>query len=185
MPAFLFCSAQNLCKFFNSKIINGVRMKRSEYLVPLSWEHHSALVNANRIKLGVENKAPLSVIQEFVEYIWEHDLLPHFEREEEVILSREEADKIPTDIKERTLAEHQEFSTLFDQILQTAEEAEKKKLLKRFADLLVAHVRFEESEFFPSVEKEFSQEALKEIGKELKERHVPACFTWEPPFWKQ
>ena len=160
-------------------------MKRSEYLVPLSWEHHSALVNANRIKLGVKNKAPVSEIQEFVKYIWAHDLLPHFTREEEIILQREETPKIPRAIRDRTLAEHQEFSALFDQILNTNDDALKMDLFKRFGDLLVTHVRFEESEFFPSVEKTFSKETLKIIGKELKEQHVPGCITWQPPFWKK
>ncbi len=160
-------------------------MKRSEYLVPLSWEHHSALVNANRIKLGVENKGKIEDIREFIEYIWQHDLLPHFNREENIILSHREAAKIPQAIKERTLNEHSEFKQLFDQIMSLEPNSAQYDLFKRFAALLVSHVRFEESSFFPAVEQKFSKEALKKIGKELKEQHVPGCITWQQAFWRK
>lgn len=160
-------------------------MKRSKFLVPLSWEHHSALVNANRIKLGVENKGKVEDIRKFIEYIWQHDLLPHFTREETIILNHQEAVKIAQTIKERTLNEHSEFLQIFNQIMQSQLNSGQYELFKRFAVLLVSHVRFEESEFFPAVEKRFSKEALEIIGKKLKEQHVPGCITWQPAFWRK
>ncbi len=160
-------------------------MKRSKYLVPLSWEHHGALVNANRIKLGVEKKAASNEILQFVRYIWEHDLLPHFKREENIILNHGEANRIPKAIRERTIKEHKEFIDLMEQIGQVQKEEQYRELFQQFSRLLIAHVRFEENEFFPAVENEFLPETLREIGEKLKDRHVPACITWQPPFWKK
>jgi len=160
-------------------------MKRTPYLTPLSWEHHSALVNANRVKRGLAAQADLAVIQEFIEYIWEQDLRPHFNREENILLSRPEAKGIPEAIKTRTLQEHEEFNALFRQIQSSVTPDEKNTLFSRFAELLIAHVRFEESEFFPSVEEAFPEDVLEMVGQQLKEQHVPACFTWNPPFWEK
>ncbi len=160
-------------------------MKRTPYLTPLSWEHHSALVNANRIKRGLANQADLNTIQEFIEYIWKHDLRPHFNREENILLNRPEAGRIPPAIKERTLNEHEEFNELFRQIVASVTPDDKKNLFSRFSDLLIAHVRFEEGEFFPAVEEKFPEDVLEIAGRQIKEQHVPACFTWDPPFWER
>jgi len=48
-------------------------MKRSKYLVPLSWEHHSALLNANRLQKGLANQTPKGILLDFLKYIWEND----------------------------------------------------------------------------------------------------------------
>ncbi len=160
-------------------------MKRSEFLVPLSWEHHSALVNANRIKLGVLNGGKVEDIREFIVYIWQHDLFPHFEREERVILGHQEAAKLPAEIKEQVLKEHERFADIFDRIGRGDVQTELMGYFKTFADLLISHVRFEESSFFPAVEKVFSGESLREIGKTLRAQHVPGCITWQPVFWKK
>ena len=160
-------------------------MKRTPYLTPLSWEHHSALVNANRIKRGLAIAADPAVMQEFIEYIWKQDLRPHFNREENILLSRPEAHLIPAAVKQRTLNEHKEFDELFRQIAASKTSGEKTNLFKRFADLLIAHVRFEEGEFFPAVEENFPKDVLEAAGRQLKEQHVPACFTWNPPFWEK
>ncbi|HHE55818.1 MAG TPA: hypothetical protein ENL21_08555, partial [Caldithrix abyssi] len=60
-------------------------MKRSKYLVPLSWEHHSALLNANRLQKGLANQTPKGILLDFLKYIWENDLSPHFNREETIL----------------------------------------------------------------------------------------------------
>ncbi len=160
-------------------------MKRSKFLVPLSWEHHSALVNANRIKLGVQNQGNVADIRAFIVYIWQHDLLPHFTREEQVILNHDEAQKISEEIKDRIRSEHEAFKGLYEQITNSNNEDRLNDRFERFAALLVAHVRYEENTFFPAVEQHFSQAALHEIGKALKEQHVPGCITWQPAFWKR
>ena len=51
-------------------------MKRDKNLETLSWEHHDALVSASRLKRGVEKKADVSHMRDFLLYVWENDL-PH------------------------------------------------------------------------------------------------------------
>ncbi len=160
-------------------------MKRSKELIPLSWEHHSALVNASRIQRGLENQTAVSILQEFIEFIWQHDLRPHFDREENIIINRTEAEAIDPGIKQRTLDEHREFNDLFDRIVKSNNSEQKMSYMERFAKLLTDHVRFEENQFFPAVEEHFTADILQLVGKQLKEQHVPACITWNPPFWEK
>ena len=160
-------------------------MKRSPYLTPLSWEHHSALVNASRIKRGLALKADLALMEEFLFYIWKTDLLPHFQREEDAFLKEKSWRHVAENVREHMLNDHHEFTLLVEQIALLQDAPEKSELIERFADLLVSHVRFEERQLFPVIESAFDEEALKIIGKQLKERHIPGCIQWQPAFWKK
>ena len=157
-------------------------MKRKKELVPLSWEHHSALVNANRIKLGLNVSADLNRIFEFLDYVWRHDLEPHFRREEDILLHGESQHRLSKENLAEFHRQHQSLRALFKEISQrppaTAE------LLQDFAQLLIEHVQFEERAFFPEIEQKYDRAELTEIGRLLKEAHVPGCITWQPPFWK-
>ncbi len=158
-------------------------MKRSKYLVPLSWEHHSALLNANRIQKGLQINAELNLMVEFLKYIWENDLKGHFEREEKIVFSVDDWDAVEPHLKEQVLQEHQAMGEIADKILSSSSQEEIKQLLARFAQMVVDHVRFEERQLFPAVEKSFNKETLQSIEKALHDAHVPGCVSWNPKFW--
>jgi len=160
-------------------------MKRSKYLTPLSWEHHSALLNANRLQKGLANQTSKNILIDFLNYIWENDLSPHFKREENIVFSVKDWLNVPEPLRNQVLQEHQEMTDLAEQIKTAADEQELKRLMELIAQKVMDHVRFEERTLFPQIEESFSPSALEKIEKDLKEAHVPGCVIWEPKFWEK
>ncbi len=159
-------------------------MKRSKYLVPLSWEHHAALLNANRLQKGLGNQTPIRVLLDFLKYVWENDLSPHFNREESIVFTATDWQNVPDTLRKQVLQEHQEMAELVNQIEVATNEVELNHLIGHFAQEVIDHVRFEERSLFPKIEEMFSPEILEQIEKDLKKAHVPGCVVWEPKFWE-
>jgi hemerythrin-like domain-containing protein len=122
-------------------------MKRSEHLIPLSHDHHVALVVANRLKSSL-NQFDQKDALEYWEEIrgqYKQDLLKHFEVEENELLPlldgvSEKASMLAINI----IADHTKMRNLLSSHdLSAAVE---------FAELLKKHVRFEERELFPWLE---------------------------------
>lgn len=115
-------------------------MKRSAGLRTLSSEHHTGLVLARRAIQAVEEGQVADAWQDLI-LKFEQELEPHFRQEEEQLLPAlhqlgEEA------IVQRTLEEHAALRALIHDRERDAEA------LKAFAELLKAHIRFEERELF-------------------------------------
>ena len=126
-------------------------MKRAEALIPLSKDHHKALVTAKRIA-DLQAQAE----QEICEY-WDakrevirDELLPHFSSEEHALgpLLTQGGDQY----HQRLLEEHQMLVGLL------AEKGSSNAF--KFSELLKQHVRFEERELFPWLEANYSAEIL-------------------------
>lgn len=125
-------------------------MKRSLILQPLSREHHQALVFSKRLHALADLPA-LSQQQQWGEFrlILSDALLPHFDEEEHYFL-HELGVAADNSLFKRMLEDHQTMRAYMnsDEVSQ----------LHQFADLLKVHVRFEERELYPWLEKEFSLE---------------------------
>ncbi len=160
-------------------------MKRSKELTPLSWEHHSALVNANRIKRGVAVQAAPQLIEEFLLYIWDTDLKEHFQREETNFTVHPAWKNVPEEYRQKMLNEHNELEELVNRVKNNSNPDEKLKLMDSIADIIIGHVRFEEQQLFPAIEAAYDPALLSEIGRALTEQHVPGCIHWQPSFWKK
>jgi hemerythrin-like domain-containing protein len=160
-------------------------MKRSEFLTPLSWEHHSALLNANRLKLGLQNGTEVAILQEFWEYVWKTDLQPHFDREERLLAQNAHWTKLDGALANQMIAEHRAMEAHMRALANAQKEDERKKILAELSKMVSDHVRFEEGKLFPAIEQVFPPADLQEIGKRLKEEHVTGCITWQPAFWKR
>jgi len=127
-------------------------MKRSDALQPLSREHHTALTLAKACERAVQsgaaeqvNTACQRVIRAFAS-----ELEPHFLVEEQSLLPLlKEAETQP--LIRRTLADHQQMRALLEGLQQDDAAA-----LERFGKCLSDHVRFEERELFPALEKVMS-----------------------------
>lgn len=122
-------------------------MKRSEHLIPLSHDHHVALVVANRLKSSLNQFDQKDAIEywEEIRGQYRQDLLEHFEVEESELLPlldgvSEKASMLAINI----IADHTKMRNLLSSHdLNAAVE---------FAELLKKHVRFEERELFPWLE---------------------------------
>ncbi len=144
-------------------------MKRDTRLYLLSWDHHHGLVLARNLKLALAEETSEAierarcVLLEF----WGMNLHSHFLAEEEILFPAvRHLETCSTEV-EIVLAEHQQFYEMIAAINPSANNEELVKLLTRFAELLVQHIRFEENVVFPKIEANLSNEAMDEIGKML------------------
>ncbi|WP_028470672.1 hemerythrin domain-containing protein [Neptunomonas japonica] len=125
-------------------------MKRALILQPLSRDHHQALVFSKRLQalaaLPEQNR-----LQEWSEFrlILSNALLPHFDEEERYFLY-ELGVTADNCLFKKMLEDHQ--------AMRACMNSDEVSQLQQFSDLLKAHIRFEERELFPWLEKEFSLE---------------------------
>ena len=147
-------------------------MKRHAAFIPLSREHHEALLLATRLMQG----------RKALERLWSHDLMwqakyvvdffdghlaEHFRVEEELLfpevtpyLAKED------DVVTLLLEEHAEMREMTELLRQPTE----KKLectLARFGEILERHIRREERLLFPFCEAHLPPEKLEELGRAM------------------
>lgn len=149
-------------------------IKRSKELVPLSKEHHEALLFAWKIRQGLQNGTDHKVIAAFVEWFWNADLQEHFRKEEDVL-----AKHLPQDneLVKQMLEEHQELEAQVRICAMIPDEA----MFLQLADGLNNHIRFEERKLFPYAEKVIAPNEMEVIYHELvKTKPHP---KWEDEFW--
>ena len=154
-------------------------MKRHESLHPLSQHHHFALIQvwelrrALKLPAAERGKAVRAVARKFVRF-WKNAGQIHFREEEEVLLpafaqhARLDLDK---DVM-RMLAEHAIIRGLIGRVeaaLGNGEVSEDD--VSKLAQTLHDHVRLEENEIFPRIEKALSENALRTMGKGLHRLH--------------
>ena len=129
-------------------------MPRIGALLSLSREHHSSLVMARTARRAAnenENDAmarsvAMSAAIASIEAHWHTLMAAHFEREERLI--RIAQDALDPQAVTRVLAEHAEL-----RLLAAGPCAlEPATRLRRFADLISAHVRYEERTLFPQLQ---------------------------------
>ncbi len=123
-------------------------MARSGALLPLSREHHTSLVmarTARRAAADSSNTVCLTALAD-MEAHWHTLMAAHFEQEEQLI--RIAAETLSSESVARILAEHAELRMLTCGPCLLEPVAR----LRRFADLVVAHVRYEERVIFPQLQ---------------------------------
>ena len=154
-------------------------MKRHESLHPLSQHHHFALIQvwelrrALKLPAAERGKAVRAVARKFVRF-WKSAGQVHFREEEEVLLpafalhARLDQDK---DVM-RMLAEHAIIRGLIGRVEAALENGEvSEDDVSKLAQTLHDHVRLEENEIFPRIEKMLSEEELRAMGKGLHRLH--------------
>ncbi|MFZ1445773.1 MAG: hemerythrin domain-containing protein [Candidatus Dechloromonas phosphoritropha] len=123
-------------------------MKRHPQLQDLSREHYSALKLARAARQAAESGEmdAMTTLAQRVVRLFATELDPHFRVEEQGILVAL-ARAGENELVERTLSEHAELRRL-NMLLSDPDAV----TLLRFADLLTAHVRFEERELFEAAQ---------------------------------
>jgi hemerythrin len=153
---------------------------RDASLVPLSRDHHEALVQAQRLRRSAAatlEQRTWDVVKAFLDF-YENELLGHFADEEELLLPRtESADPAGA---ERIRAEHRELHELAGALrAAAADRTEPRPLLRDLGELIDDHVRFEERAYFMAVQERIAPDALAELGRLLLERRSarsgPVC----------
>lgn len=128
-------------------------LKRDPALISLSREHHKGLILAQLLKAdmpdyqGLPSDIPAKVA--FAKKEYEQRLKAHFAREESWLLPLcQGKGEDLAQMAARVAAEHQEISTA---ILQLDEQATP-ETLDQLGRLLEQHIRFEEREWFQSMQ---------------------------------
>lgn len=119
-------------------------MRRHQQLQDLSREHHTALQLALRAKRAAQSGDAAQIAASAAACVeaFSVELDPHFVIEENELLPAL-AQQGEHDLVRRTLAEHEQLRSLVVQLAQPDATT-----LQSFAELLHAHVRFEERELF-------------------------------------
>lgn len=143
---------------------NPTGKKRDPALVPLSHDHHHALVIAMLLRRA-SDKTAVGTRQAFTDF-WEHDLREHF-RVEERILFPVRAEQAGADdaLLRRALQDHERIRELANAAI--AADPPTGDQLVTLGDAISDHVRFEERELFPAIESGLSPERLAELGDAL------------------
>jgi hemerythrin-like domain-containing protein len=143
-------------------------MKRHPALAPLSRDHHHALVLAQRLRRAGEQEAADTAVA-FLEHWTEVERL-HFRLEEEVLLPAYAAYGDPDHpAVARTLLDHMRIRRDVDRLAAAVDL----ELLHELGARLADHVRLEENELFPLVERTLLEPALAALGERLADREAP------------
>jgi hemerythrin-like domain-containing protein len=139
-------------------------VKRHPALAPLSRDHHHALVIARRLRQADEEGAQ-DAARAFLDH-WEQEERVHFRLEEEVLLPAyaEHGDPDHPAVL-RTLLDHLLIRRDADRLADHPLPAQLHELGTRLAD----HVKLEEQELFPLVERTLPEPALARLGERLRD----------------
>lgn len=137
-------------------------MKRHQALQQLSRDHHDALVVAHRLKrLDYTNAEDAR--NAFLEY-WKNEGREHFRQEEEILLpTLTRYVDSSTPIISQVLSDHSRIGRLATEI----SKASRLEQLRALGLELEQHVRKEERELFPLIERAIPDRELAELASRL------------------
>ncbi|ERI63113.1 hemerythrin HHE cation binding domain protein [Capnocytophaga sp. oral taxon 863 str. F0517] len=150
-------------------------MKRNENIVLLSRDHHFGLLHIWKIRQGLKKEISAERIAAYISSYWQQNQEAHFLEEEKYLFPY-----IKHELIDQALREHEQIRQIIAQLAM----APTVKLLEEYAELLNAHIRYEERVLFPYMEENLSDEALQQIGKNLTEEHHTEVEEYADEFWK-
>lgn len=141
--------------------------RRHETLIPLTHDHHHALAQARRLRdvaATDDETQRRNMTNDFINFYFGR-AVRHFHEEEELffapLVDHPEAGELVVRAVQDHLRLHALVRTVKRQL--SAGEADK-EVLEQIATLLTEHVRFEEQELFPLVEKLVPQDQLEDLA---------------------
>jgi len=147
-------------------------LRRDPALVPLSQDHHAALMQAQALSRAAEGKAPYDrpdapdrVARGFLAFR-EAELLGHFADEEQVVFPA--AQRADPEGTARVRAEHAEMNALatrLEALLAAGDDP--RPALAALGSLLHDHVRFEERAWFETLQARLGAAELARLGREI------------------
>lgn len=153
-------------------------MRRSAALMPLSEDHHHALLIASLLTRSGAATAQSSASL-FADFIAEHES-QHFALEESVLLPALPAGANGQRLADRVRADHRYLRNAALE-LRKLHERPSVKTLARVGARLRTHVQLEERELFPYLETSLDPVLLEQIGAQLREQLASADSTADSP----
>ena len=138
-------------------------IKRSEYLKPLSREHHYSLLFGWKLRQGISHGVEVGRMIEYIRYFEQHMLIPHFKEEETCLFVYSDNPFV-----QQALDEHRHILSMIATI-----KAEPSRVayadLESLAEIVDRHVRFEERQLFPYLEENLTQAQLEAVAAAIKD----------------
>ena len=143
-------------------------MKRHRSLVPLSHDHHDALVQARRLQGAGERSDPGTVARAFLRF-FAKETVRHLREEEELVFPAVLDCPAAREPLVQALLEHERLFAL-TKLLREALDSGRPvtPIVQELGELLVAHVRHEERCLFPLIEGFLDDSTLAAIALALR-----------------
>lgn len=151
-------------------------IKRSEFLIQLSRDHHFTLLFCWKIKEGLKKDIPL-ILKDYVLFFWNGHMQKHFEQEEELLFQKNN-DPLCNLAKQQ----HLQINEIILQITESPNPHN--PIFQTLIDAVNQHIRLEEREVFPFLEKTLPKEDLESIGEILKNEKNDFEDNYPVEFWK-
>jgi iron-sulfur cluster repair protein YtfE (RIC family) len=150
-------------------------MRRHDSLIPLTHDHHHALVQVKRLRAAASGSGEQkgAAATGFLSFFHD-DTIHHFREEEEVVFPLVvEVDEL-RDVLERVMMEHLVIHSLVGKLTHEAEASgPTSDTLGRIATTLEDHVRFEERVVFPAIEEHAGGAGLEGVALRPRQRTGP------------
>jgi hemerythrin-like domain-containing protein len=140
--------------------------RRHESLIPLSHEHHDALLLAWRLRTGDLSKREPELRPKHVSAFFEYRLINHLQLEEELLFPAFRAVLgVEATLIDVLLSDHRELRVKAAAIKGGAHEQ-----VDSFCVLLERHIRTEERQLFVLAENRMKPAEMAELGRQIKAR---------------
>jgi quercetin dioxygenase-like cupin family protein len=127
-------------------------MKRHPALIPLSHDHHHALVEARRLRRAAGTPESTAVANAFLRFFFD-ETIRHFREEEELLFPHVVGLEEARGLLVQALLEHQRLHALAARLQHVlAGGGAAGGVMRELGELLEAHVRLEERQLFPLIE---------------------------------
>ena len=152
---------------------------RNEHIKRLSREHHFSLLFCWKIRQGLKNNIQPQRICEYVKSFWHQNMQQHFQEEEKILFAPIKGRQV-----KRAINEHKQIRQEIEDLANNFGKIDVQKTLARIADKVNDHVRYEERELFPHLERKLSKEQLENIGNQIQKQYsLPPVDQYEDEFW--
>ena len=137
--------------------------RRHESLIPLSHEHHDALMLAWRLRTGDLSKREPELRAKHVNALFEYRLINHMRLEEELLFPAFRAVLgVEASLIDLLLSDHRELRGKATAIKAAHDQVDS------FCDLLERHIRTEERQLFVLAERRMKPAEMSELGRQIK-----------------
>ena len=150
-------------------------IKRNENIAKLSRDHHASLMFCWKLRQGIKREVGPKRMQDYLNYFLVQHFTPHFQEEEDLLFAPLKDEKVQKAINDHVVI----LQAVRDIINSNVENVN--TALGALADMVDAHVRYEERILFPHLERELSDEQLEKIGQQIS--HEAIKDNYEDQFW--
>jgi hemerythrin-like domain-containing protein len=141
--------------------------RRHDALIPLTHDHHHTLSQAKRLldysKL-TDDKQRRALADDFVNFYF-GQAIRHFHEEEELFFAPVVDHPEASDLVARAVGDHLRLHALVRSVKRRLSRGETDgEVLEQISKMLTEHVRFEEQELFPVIERLIPEEDLQDLA---------------------